>query len=241
MTLKSETESLFDISKLAIPRVVKHYDRIAAMGWNELAGITGLLYALANPVGVIPILLRLTQAAERVRIGRAILVASLAVTCFLAFSVVIGTQVLNFFNVGLDEFRIGGGLLALFIAFEMFQAHYGGIMQTFDEKREAEEAIHGIAITPLAFPLLVGPAEMGVMITLSSDSPDWTSRLILITSSALTGLLIALTLWMSVPVHRVIGKTGINVATRVMALIVAAIGIDFIVTGLQNLFPGLTA
>lgn len=209
------------------------------MGWNEFIGVTSLLYALANPIGVIPIFLGLTRQKNDLNTTRIVLVAAFAVTAFLIIAILIGTPILAFFNVSLDDFRIAGGLLALFIAFEMFRAHYGGFMQTVDEHDEAEADIHGIAITPLAFPLLIGPAELGVMITLTNDSPQWPSKLALIGSASLTGALIALTLWLAFPINRLIGKTGINVATRVMALIVASIGVDFIMTGLENRLPGL--
>jgi multiple antibiotic resistance protein len=56
----------------------------------------------------------------------------------------------------------------------------------------------------------------------------------------LTTALMTLTLWLSRPINRVLGTTGINVATRLMALIVASVGINFIVTGLKNQFPGLS-
>lgn len=210
------------------------------MSWNEYVGIVSLLYALANPVGVIPIFLRLCTPAENLKTTRIITVASLSVTVFLVVAILFGTLTLEFFNVGLDDFRIAGGLLALFIAFEMFRAHYGGFMQTNDEQDEAEEDIQSIAITPLAFPLLVGPAELGVMITLTNDMPTWTGKLSLIVCAAITGIMIAVTLRLAVPINRIIGKTGINVATRVMALIVAAIGVNFIMTGIANRFPGLT-
>ena len=101
------------------------------------------------------------------------MIASLAVGCqtLLIVAALWGEPILAFFNVGLDDFRIAGGLLALVIAFEMFQAHYGGFLQTLEERAEADTDLHAIAITPLAFPLLVGPAEMSVMITLSNDAP----------------------------------------------------------------------
>lgn len=209
------------------------------MALNEFIGITALLYALSNPIGVIPIFLGLTQRFQGTKTHRIIIIASLTVAIFLISSVLLGKQILSFFNVGLDDFRIAGGLLALFIAFEMFQARYSGLMQTREEKTEAEEDINGIAITPLAFPLLVGPAEMGIMITLSSDMHHLGSKVMLVTSSLITSLMIALTLWMATPLNRAMGKTGINVATRVMALIVAAIGVKFIMTGIRNELPGL--
>jgi multiple antibiotic resistance protein len=128
---------------------------------NEFVGTTTLLYALSNPVGVIPFFLSLTRELRGRTPLKIILVACMAVAAFLSAAVLYGRDILSFFNVGLDDFRIAGGLFALFIAFEMFQAHYGGFMQTSDERREAESDLRAVAITPLAFPLLVGPAEMG--------------------------------------------------------------------------------
>lgn len=209
------------------------------MEWNKFVGITMLLYGLINPIGVIPIYLRLMRQTEEVHAHRVIALASAVVACLLIATAMFGRQILAFFNVGLDDFRIAGGLLALFIAFEMFQAHYGGFMQTIDERREAESDLHSVAITPLAFPLLAGPAEMSVMITLSNDASYAFNKGWLIAAAMLTTMLMALTLWMAKSIIRFLGKTGINVATRVMALIVASIGINFILTGLKNALPGL--
>jgi multiple antibiotic resistance protein len=196
-----------------------------------------LLYGLINPIGVIPIYMTLMDRAGGRNAQRIILVAAAAVAGLLTAAALFGQQILNFFSVGLDDFRIAGGLLALFIAFEMFQAHYGGFIQTVEEKLEAD--LHGIAITPLAFPLLVGPAEMSIMITLSNDTSNWVDRSLLIFACALTTCLMAATLSLAKPIRRVLGTTGINVATRVMALIVASVGINFIMTGVKNQLPGL--
>lgn len=209
------------------------------MSWNRFVGITILLYGLINPVGVIPIYLHLVNRTERARTHRILLIASLAVASLLIATAIFGRQILAFFNVGLDDFRIAGGLLALVIAFDMFQAHYGGFMQTLEERTEAEAEADLHAITPLAFPLLVGPAEMSIMITLSNDLPHYEGKIALGFAAIITTALMTLTLWLSRPINRLLGTTGINVATRLMALIVASVGINFIVTGLKNQFPGL--
>jgi small neutral amino acid transporter SnatA (MarC family) len=86
---------------------------------------------------------------------------------------------LGFFNVGLDDFRIAGGLLALLIAFEMFQAQYGTFVQPTHSATGEEVDVHGLAITPFAFPLLVGPAELSIIITLSNDNPGWIAKALL--------------------------------------------------------------
>jgi multiple antibiotic resistance protein len=209
------------------------------MGWHQFVGTTLLLYGLINPVGAVPIYSRLVRKSSADRTHRILLIASLAVGCLLIVAALWGEPILGFFNVGLDDFRIAGGLLALVIAFEMFQAHYGGFLQTLEERAEADADLHAIAITPLAFPLLVGPAEMSVMITLSNDAPALWDKGILVASAALTTALTALTLYLAKPLGRVLGTTGINVVTRIMALIVASVAIDFILSGLKNQFPGL--
>lgn len=208
---------------------------------NEFVGATTLLYALANPIGVVPIFLGLTQGLGPRATLKTIAVACLAVAAFLSASAMFGRGVLAFFNVGLDDFRIAGGLFALFIAFEMFQAHYGGFMQTVEERLEAqaEEGVRSLAVTPLAFPLLVGPAEIAVMITLTNDVAGWDGKAMLVAAAMTTAALVAATLSLALPISRLLGKTGINVVTRVMALFVATIGVKFVMTGLRNQFPVL--
>lgn len=207
----------------------------------EFIGIVTFLYAVANPIGVIPIFLGFTKSLKPEKAIKIVYIAAISVAVFLSVSVLLGEQILRFFNVSLDDFRIAGGLLVLYIAFNMFRAHYGGIMQTSDEKSEAEEEVSHIAITPLAFPLLVGPAEMSIMITYANDVDDWSQKGILVLAGFATATMILVTLRLAVPINRVLGKTGINVATRVMALIVASIGIRFIVTGIKNHLPGLVS
>jgi multiple antibiotic resistance protein len=87
----------------------------------------------------------------------------------------------------------------------------------------------------------VGPAELSIMITLSNDNPGWPPKALLAIASLLAAFLIGLTLWMAAAIERLLGRTGINVMTRVMALIVAAIGVNFIMTGIRSELPGLAA
>jgi len=209
------------------------------MGWHQFVGTTLLLYGLINPIGVVPIYSHLVREDSSRQAHRILAIASLAVGCLLILAALWGKPILAFFNVGLDDFRIAGGLLALVIAFEMFRARYGAFLQTIEEKAEADADLHGIAITPLAFPLLVGPAEMSVIITLSNDTPSLWAKGLLVTSVIVTTALTALTLYLAKPLARMLGTTGINIVTRVMALIVASVAIDFILSGLKNEFPGL--
>jgi multiple antibiotic resistance protein len=210
------------------------------MAWNQFVGITMLLYALTNPVGAIPIFSSMTRRAGSVNRHRIIILACTAVAIFfVGAALLLGKEILAFFDVGLDDFRIAGGLLAIVIALEMFQAQYGKFIQPAGSVDSGEVDIHGLAITPFAFPLLVGPAEISIIITLSNDNPGWLSKILLAVASMVATFLIGLTLWTASGIERYLGKTGINVMTRIMALIVAAIGVNFIMTALRSEFPGL--
>ena len=209
------------------------------MSANAMIGTTMLLYGLINPIGVVPIYLSLVRRIPAERAHRIIIVAALTVATLLAAAAAFGREILGFFNVGMDDFRIAGGLLTLVIAFEMFRAHYGSFTQTLEERAEAEADVHSIAITPLAFPLLVGPAEMSVMITLSNSLTRPLDKIALMGIAVLATSLVAGTLWLASPIKRLLGNTGINIATRLMALIVASVAIDFILTGLKNQLRGV--
>jgi len=209
------------------------------VAWNQFVGTTMLLYALTNPVGAIPVFLAMTGRTGAAMTHRIIVLACTAVAIFFVGSAMFGKEILAFFNVGLNDFRIAGGLLVLVIAFEMFQAQYGKFIPRADEGNYEESDVHGLAITPFAFPLLVGPAELSIMITLSNDNPGWLGKAFLASAAILATLLIGLTLWMAAAIERLLGRTGINVMTRVMALIIAAIAVNFIMTGVKSELPGL--
>lgn len=209
------------------------------MAWNQFVGTTILLYALTNPVGAIPVFLAMTGRAGAVKTHRIIILACGAVAVFFVGSAMFGKEILAFFNVVLNDFRIAGGLLVLVIAFEMFQAQHGKFIPRADEASYSEVDVHGLAITPFAFPLLVGPAELSIMVTLSNDNPGWLGKAFLASAAVLATALIGLTLWMAAAIERFLGRTGINVMTRVMALIIAAIAVNFIMTGIKSELPGL--
>lgn len=209
------------------------------MSAHEVIGTTLLLYGLINPIGVIPVYMSLVQRIPPDRAHRIVVVAAVAVACLLTTAAAFGREILGFFNVGLDDFRIAGGLLALVIAFEMFRAHYGAFTQTLEERVEAEADVSSIAITPLAFPLLVGPAEMSIMITLSNGHPRAMDKVLLACVAILATSLVAGTLWAASPLKKILGSTGINVATRLMALIVASMAVDFIMTGIGHRLAAL--
>tara|TARA_B100001564_G_C20558290_1_gene632500 strand:- start:131 stop:763 length:633 start_codon:yes stop_codon:yes gene_type:complete len=206
------------------------------MDWNYYIGFTTYLFALTNPIGVLPLFLSYTEGIKKAERLHILNITVLTVVAILCVSLLLGTHILNFFSISVDDFRIAGGLLLLFIAFNMFQARRGRTVHTPEEDKEAKEERESIAITPLATPMLIGPGEMTVLITYSNDASGWKAMGLLLLGCLIVAVLVYVVLRMADPIGRKLGTTGINVTTRLMALIVAAIAVNFIITGIKNSF-----
>jgi multiple antibiotic resistance protein len=206
--------------------------------WAQLTKLTVTLIAIVDPVAAIPVFLSATgglAAVVRARIARTV---TLTVFGVLAASAVVGREILDLFGISLPAFQIGGGILFLMLAISMLQAKESWIRQT---PAEAEEAIEreGLAIVPLAIPLLAGPGAITTMILATQESAHYLDRLILLLPAALIAGAVWITLLAAQPISRRLGQTGINIVTRIMGLIIAAIAVEFVYRGLIELFPRL--
>lgn len=196
------------------------------------------LLALVNPLGAIPFFISFThgeEPQERRRIAR---VASLAVAAVIAFSALVGEQFIGFFGISVDAFEVGGGVIMLLMAVSMINAQVGGTKHTAEESLEAE-AKPSVAVVPLAIPLLAGPGTISTVIVYSGRLVAWWQYLALIGCGIAIGALTFVALSLADPISRLLGRTGINIATRLMGLVLAALAVEFIVGGLQNMLPGL--
>jgi multiple antibiotic resistance protein len=206
--------------------------------WTQITKLTVTLIAIVDPVAAIPVFLSATGGLPqpvRARIAR---IVSLTVFGVLAATALVGKEILDLFSISLPSFQIGGGILFLMLAISMLQAKESWIRQT---PAEAEEAIEreGLAIVPLAIPLLAGPGAITTMILATQQSQGTFGRLALLLPAALIGGAVWVTLFGAQPISRHLGRTGINIVTRIMGLIIAAIAVEFIYRGLIELFPKL--
>lgn len=198
---------------------------------------TGLL-AVLNPIGAIPVFVSMTNhlsAKSRQRTAR---ITSLTVTLVLIVVTFLGQTILNFFSITIDSFRVGGGILVLLMAINMINARRVEAKQTLEEMEEAASK-ESIAVVPLAIPMLTGPGTISTMILYSNQAKTLQNKLLLAAVSLVVGLAILQILKLAPRLVNWFSKTGINIITRIMGLIMAAIGVEFITAGLLNLLPGL--
>ncbi len=206
--------------------------------WTGYVKIFTSLLAIVNPLGVIPVFVSLTRSLteqERRRIART---TSITVAVILIVAALIGKLLLNFFGVSIASFKVGGGILLLLMSIAMMQAKHTQSKQTPEEAEEAEEK-ESIAVVPIAMPLLAGPGAISTVIIYAHASFQPLQISVIIISSVLVALLTWGALIVANPLSKVMSKTAINIATRLMGLLLAAIAVEFIAGGLSQLLPGL--
>ncbi|HCZ9650793.1 TPA: YchE family NAAT transporter [Vibrio cholerae] len=196
------------------------------------------LVAAVNPVGIMPVFVSLTGHMTLEEKNKTAATANIAVAIILIIALLAGQMLLDLFSISLDSFHVAGGLLLLSIAFSMMSGKLGEDKQNKQEKSEYISR-EQIAVVPLAMPLMAGPGAISSTIVYGSRYPNMLDTLGII----LTVVAFSFCSWLlfrSAPyIVRLLGQTGINVITRIMGLILGALGIEFIANGLRNLFPGL--
>lgn len=200
------------------------------------------LMAVVNPLACVPFFIHYTQGFTRAQRQRTILVSSFTAFAVIAASALLGLQILEFFGISLASFQVGGGMLLLTSALSMLNAQPAEARANADEVHDAESrATMGasIAVVPLAIPLLTGPATMSTVVIYAEKAKTMLQLGTLVGYGVVIGLATALCFAMAPPIARIMGKTGINVMTRLMGLILAALAVEVMADGFHKLFPVL--
>ena len=192
------------------------------------------IVVLINPLEGIPIFLSRTSGmspAQRLQVARK---ASLTVLTLLLGALVAGKAILFLFGIQITTFSIAGGVIILLIALQM-------VLEP--PKPAAPDGGGDIAIVPLGTPLLAGPGPISSVIVYSSKGIGsggaiWMSDGVLLALIVAAAAITYFSLRMAMPVGRVLGVTGINVLTRLAGILVAAIALQMILSGLLATFPG---
>jgi multiple antibiotic resistance protein len=204
--------------------------------WNEYLKFFAALLAIVNPVGAIPIFINLTAEQpdeERRKTG---MMAAVSFAVILAVVLFTGESVLDFFGVTVGSFRVGGGILILLMAISMLHARVSQVKQTEEEVSDFADRETG-GVVPLGTPLLAGPGAISTVILYAQRYSSSLHYLIMLTGIMVLAILTWLCFRMAPGLAKVLGKTGINVFTRIMGLFMAAVGVEFIANGLKQLFP----
>jgi multiple antibiotic resistance protein len=196
------------------------------------------LLALINPLGAIPFFISLTEEQSHPERAETIRITSVSVFCVIAVSALLGEKIIRFFGISVGSLQTGGGIIMLLMAINMLNAQVGHAKATPEETREAALK-QSVAVVPLAIPLLTGPGTISTVIVYAEQSHRWVDLLGLVCIGAVLATVVYFALRLAVPIASWVGQTGINIGTRLMGLMLAALAVEFIADGLKILLPSL--
>ena len=181
------------------------------------------LFIVVDPLGNVPIFMSLTENMDKSQRRRTFRLATITGLILLTFFSLVGQNILALFGIPLDSFMIAGGILLLIVAIRLL------VIGSWSEKTVISESVGAV---PICCPLLVGPGA----ITTSILNLQTSNMLITLISVLLTFTIVWLILRYIDPIYRILGKNGSLVITRVMALLIASIAVQYIVQGVKTSF-----
>lgn len=207
------------------------------------------LFALLNPLGVLPIFIGYASQERRGVQRWLALFLSITVFLLLMLFLLTGAALLQFFGISLDSFRIAGGVLLLLIGINIVTGDSTKAAQdvvTKDQETDLQQAksVYRKIVIPLAMPLLVGPGVIANVIlhasqaeTLKQDQLFVGFSIVIALVSFLTFVIFLAGRWL----QRLLGDVGLSILTRILGLLVASIGVQFMVSGISNVIVNVIA
>jgi multiple antibiotic resistance protein len=200
------------------------------------------LLAIVNPIGVVPFFIHFTQTFSREQRQRTIRISAFSAFVVIAVSALAGLKIIEFFGISLASFQVGGGTLLLISSLAMLKAEQADTKPSdVSEGNDKVDAGASIAVVPLTIPLLTGPATISTMVIYAEKTRHLWQLGVLVGYGVVIAIVTYLVFSASGRIAKVLGHTGINIMTRLMGLILAAMAVELLADGLVKLFPVLAS
>ena len=200
------------------------------------------LLAIVNPVGAVPFFIHFTQDLNPAQRRRTMQVSAFSAFVVIAVSALAGQRIIGFFGISIASFQVGGGMLLLISALHMLNSKPPDSRPADVSEGDVKlDAGASIAVVPLTIPLLTGPATISTMIIYAQRTRLWWEEAMLVGYGIVVGAAVYLAFAASGRITRLLGRTGIDIMTRLMGLILAALAVEIMADGLKELFPVLAS
>ncbi|MCA0278802.1 MAG: MarC family protein [Proteobacteria bacterium] len=188
-----------------------------------------------DPPGLAPLFLAVTRGMNREQRVQVSIRASVIAFAVLALFAIAGAAILKIFGITLPAFRVAGGFLLFFIAFEMVFEKRQDRKEKISDVAITRDHIHNIAAFPLAIPLIAGPGAISATVLLSGSFSGWTGQLALVLIILACLALTYLVFILAERIDRFLGQTGRSILTRLLGVILAALAVQFVADGIKEL------
>ena len=189
---------------------------------DDLLRATISLFAVINPIGNIPLFASITQKMQKNERDRVLKTTVVTAGALLMIFAVAGTQILSIFGITISSFMIAGGILLFVVSIELLTHggwRFGGTVS--DES----------GVVPLAFPLLAGPGAITTVIL----SFQMSGLMVTVLSIAIVIGITYVVFFLTGTIYRILGRRGSLIITRIFAVLVAAIAVQYVVDGLKTI------
>jgi multiple antibiotic resistance protein len=205
------------------------------LNWDQLFNSLVTLMVTIDPPGLAPLFLVLTRGMDRSQRKQVAVRASIISFAVLAMFALLGIAILSVFGITIAAFRVAGGFLLFYIAFEMIFERRQQRHEQSAETAITRDMIHNIAAFPLAIPLIAGPGAISATILLADASGTLQGRLALAGIIAICIASAYLVFLLADRVDKFLGQTGRSILTRLLGLILAALAVQFVADGVRIL------
>ncbi len=188
-----------------------------------------------DPPGLAPLFLAVTRGMNREERKQVSVRASIIGFAVLALFSLAGAAILTVFGITLPAFRVAGGFLLFFIAFEMVFERRQDRKEKISDVAITKDHIHNIAAFPLAIPLIAGPGAISATVLLSGSFNGWVAQATLVGIIFVCLALTYVVFVLAERIDRFLGQTGRSILTRLLGVILAALAVQFVADGIKAL------
>lgn len=209
------------------------------MDTTELVKVFGAFFAIMNPFVNLPIFLALTSSMK-VTEQRALAVKIVILSAIMCGIILLfGRQIIGFFGITIDQFRIAGGIVLAHIAWSMLQgdsvtSHHGNA-----KEQGQMQDLTSLAFYPITFPIIVGPGTIATLIIYSGQADTMPETLAIAAIVAAILIILFFVLFFASAFGEILTDTMRVITTRLMGMILLAIAIEMIFDGAKAVLPGL--
>lgn len=196
------------------------------------------IFVIVNPLGAVPLFISLTEGYGEEKTRTTAFKASTICSGILLIFTFGTSHILQFFGITIPAFRLAGGIILFNVAVQMLHVRMARMTTSPEEEAEAAEK-EDVAIVPLAIPMLSGPGAITTVMVLSGEYTALAPKILLALAILLVSLSTYLILSRSALLGRVLRRSGVNILTRIMGLILAVVAVEIVSKGLKGMFPHL--
>jgi len=191
------------------------------------------IFVIVDAPGLIPVYLSMTERYEVKKKKRIVNLAVIVATGTLLSFAIFGSYIFKFLHISINALEISGGILLFIIAVEMLLGKKSKTTHSEEQEKESAEK-ESIAVFPLGIPLLAGPGAITTVMLSINLSETIYEKFMVVIAIVLTFIITKLMLDKSEILLKILGITGLQVMTRIMGIILAAMAVQFIITGIRT-------